>query len=137
MDKITPRWKIGVLAPIIRIHQKDEAMAANQIGYGESLSRLVMQIDHLRANWIEDVVGLVELRGSNVVAEFKLQSRHVFNEFVLISYSHGIDPSGSDRAFVGPTDPFSGTQMRRKELVYINIGQLIQGRMNTYKWQHA
>lgn len=53
------------------IYQKDEPMAANQVGHGESLPRLVMQVDHLRANRIEDVVGLVELRGSNVVAEFK------------------------------------------------------------------
>lgn len=53
------------------IYQKDEPMAANQVGHGESLSRLVVQVDHLRANWIEDVVGLVELRGSNIVAELE------------------------------------------------------------------
>lgn len=106
--------------PITRVYQKDEAMTANQIGHGESLSRLVVQIDHLRANRIEDVVGLVELRGSKIVAEFELQPRHAFNEFVLVGYSHGVDPSGSDRAFVGPAYPFGGTQVRRKELVCIN-----------------
>lgn len=97
------------------IYQKDESVIADQIGHSKLLSRLVVQIYHLRANRVENVVVLIQFL--DIMVQLESQLRHVPDEFVFTGHSHGVNPAGSDRAFVGPAYSFGDTQMQREKLV--------------------